>query len=547
MIAKPGVISNWDLMEEQVMFYRDHLDIFIEDQFAPIKLMPTQKIIVREFGRCSDAKDVCSRGYGKTYVIAIACFALCSLYPGTIIFVCSGTAQQATLVFGKLKQLVDMNPNMAAELKTNGSRTLVQLSKDKGSCYFKNGSYMESSSLISARGRRAKVIVIDEALMLEQDDIDAIVKPLSNYRRDISRQYNFKDYPSKFVAITSACEKTNTFYEDFKRVARDMAAGKPEAFACALSYEAAIDDGITDAEFFEKEQARMAKQIFDMEYGSIFAGATENSAFPYSLTEPCRTLEQIELAQPKNSKSRYVIAVDIATSDAKGSDNTIVSVIKFAERNDGSFMKKLVYMRSMNGKGLDVLSNEVRIIYHKRFPNAERIVYDARGVGDSFSKFFMDAWIDTETGKEYPPLVHDDEPMSIPNAEPKLHPIRAVQTINQHMASTMRVFLEKQTLQLPKSSRIMQAKAQNPDEKFTMDEETYAVFLEADALQYEMGNIVCKISSSGNAIYDTFRAGTHKDRYSSVAMGCDYIGILEDDNIKKHKRGPVCWGIASKF
>lgn len=29
MTAKDGVITNWDLMEEQIMFYRDHLDVFI--------------------------------------------------------------------------------------------------------------------------------------------------------------------------------------------------------------------------------------------------------------------------------------------------------------------------------------------------------------------------------------------------------------------------------------------------------------------------------------------------------------------------------------
>ena len=29
MMSKPGVITNWDVAEEQVIFYRTHLDIFI--------------------------------------------------------------------------------------------------------------------------------------------------------------------------------------------------------------------------------------------------------------------------------------------------------------------------------------------------------------------------------------------------------------------------------------------------------------------------------------------------------------------------------------
>lgn len=126
-------------MEEQVMFYRDHLDIFIEDAFPPIHLTPTQRVIVRAIGRGDDVKAVCSRGYGKTFIISLACFGVCCLYPGTSVVVCSATAQQATLVFGKLKLLVEQNANMAAELQATNARTLVQLSKDKGKCTFKNG------------------------------------------------------------------------------------------------------------------------------------------------------------------------------------------------------------------------------------------------------------------------------------------------------------------------------------------------------------------------------------------------------------------------
>lgn len=36
-VARPGVITNLDLAEEQIIFYRSHLDIFIEDAYYPIK------------------------------------------------------------------------------------------------------------------------------------------------------------------------------------------------------------------------------------------------------------------------------------------------------------------------------------------------------------------------------------------------------------------------------------------------------------------------------------------------------------------------------
>lgn len=544
---RPGEITNWDLAEEQVQFYRDHLDIFIEDAFPPLKLTHTQHIIAREFGRSDDMKAVCSRGYGKTFLIALCAFATCCLYPGTIVAVCSGTAAQATLVFGKIRMLAEQNKNIANELSSNGARTLVQLSKDKGKCSFKNGSTMESYALDSMRGLRAKIIIVDEALEMDQEALDAIVSPLKNYRRDISYNYGFKDFPSKSISITSACEKNNTFYEDFKRVVREMSKGTPGAFACALDYHAAIDDGITESDYFDKERARMPMSVFQMEYGTIFLGATTNSAFPYELTDLCRTLEKVELEQPKNSKSHYVISLDIATSEAKEADNSIISVIKYTEKSDGSFAKKLVNIRSFHGKGLDTLANEVRKTYHLRFPNAERIIYDARGLGDSFSKFLDEPWIDPTTGKEYPPLVHDDEQAIIANAKPVLHAIRAVQTLNQRIATNLRVMLEKRTLELPVNSRVIQVRKTDAENQTAISMEELSIFIETDALQFEMGNIVAKVSQSGNYIYDTPRASMHKDRYSSVAYACDYIAEIENENIKKHKRGPICIGFATGF
>ena len=150
-----------------------------------------------------------------------------------------------------------------------------------------------------------------------------------------------------------------------------MGNGFP-SFACALDYRTAIEDGITDAEYFEQERAKLPASVFNMEYGTIFLGSSNNSAFPFDLTEKCRTLERVELEQPKNCKSRYVLSLDIATSKDKKADNAILSVIKFSEKTDGHFQKKLVKMKSHHGKGLDSLAEEVRKTYFLQFPNAER-------------------------------------------------------------------------------------------------------------------------------------------------------------------------------
>jgi hypothetical protein len=548
MIFRSGVVTNFKAAEKQIMFWRDHLDIAIEQIFAPIKLTRDQHVIARAFGRGHDIKIVQSRGAGKTWLVALCCAACCVLYPGTICAVVSGTAAQATLVLQKLKLLADQNTNLANEISASNARSLVQVAKDKGKCTFKNGSYIESFSIDSMRGNRAKIICLDETALIPQEEQDAVIGPCKNYRRDISFNYKFEDYPSKTVCMTSACPKSNTFFDDFMRVLRNMAMGMPGAFACALDYNAAAANGVTSMDFFMEEKKKMPDATFQMEYGSVFVGADSNSALPFDLTTPCRTLEQIEMEQPKNSKSRYVLCLDIATSQAKGSDNSILAIEKFTERSDGSFAKKLVNIRSYNGKPLDYLAEQVRIYYHIKFPNAEKIIYDARGIGDSFDRFFDKEWVDPVSGKEYPPLVVDDMPLTNPDAQQVLHPFRAVNTLNQRIYTNLRVALEKRTIELPINERIMRAKQQEiDDESKRLRPEEMAVFLEADALQFEMGNIVEKTSASGNKTYDVPRTNQHKDRYSALAMANDYISELEKESVRNNKRGPVCIGITGGF
>ena len=89
--------------------------------------------------------------------------------------------------------------------------------------------------------------------------------------------------------------------------------------------------------------------------------------------------------------------------------------------------------------------------------------------------------------------------------------------------------------------------ASEVERKFTQEEK--AIFVEADALQVEMGNIVSKPTQSGNVVYDTAKTTQHKDRYSSLAMGIQYISMLEESRMKKraNARSAPCIGVVTVF
>ena len=378
-----------------------------------------------------------SRGYGKTWLTALCCIAMGVLYPGSLIAVVSGTAEQATLIVKKIQDYFIRNPEIMREIQCDGHRP-VQLSRNKGICTLKNGSKIESYSVGTMRGNRAKIMVIDESPEVKADDLDAVIGPVRNTKRDICHQRGIADYPSKTISITSACLKSNYFYAMFVSALRDFAKGSTGSFACALDYRSAARVGITDMEFFRKEQRKMPEAKFAMEYGSVFVGAESGSMFPYDLTEGCRTLRQVEYAQPSGSSSDYIIGVDLATSTDRKADNAVICVVKLADMENGAYLKKLVYLRSYHGKRLDALAEEVRRTF-SRFPRTTRVVFDHRGLGDAFPQFLAQPWIDPESGKEYPPWTLDDERTIIHNAVPILRSVKASAQINQQLVSCLRV------------------------------------------------------------------------------------------------------------
>lgn len=540
-------ITNWDTIEEQIIYFRTHLDMYIESAFAPDELSPMQHVIARAIGNKAVSAVTAPRGYGKSWLIARIAVALGSLYPGTPVLVVAPTARQATIIADKIRKAVDENKAIRNEIRPTNAKTYVSISKDTSFTVLKNGSTIKSLALESVRGERAKVVIVDEARDIDFKKLKEIVIPTTNETRYNARTFKFEDYTSKIIYISSACHKSLDYYTEFRKILQRVAEGNPDYFACAFDYHVPIQEKLQKAEYFLQQKEDNPESVFRQEYESIFLGETENAVFPFDLVQSCRTLSAIETFQPKDSKSRYIISLDIATSKAKGSDNSILIVHKFDEMYDGSFNSKIVCIRSYNGKAQDFLANEVRMYAHVKFPNTEKIVYDARGVGDGFDRFFDKEWVDISTGKEYPPLAVDDEPLSNPGAVKLLHPFRAINTLNQRIYTNLKIALEKKRIEIPASSRIIRQKLNALPEEQDMPTEEFANYVEADALQTEMGNIVAKPGANGNFLYDVPKSGMHKDRYSSLAMGNDYIRELEKENIKRFRRGTPVMGIVSKF
>ena len=547
-------LKNFEAWAKQIWYWRTHLDRFIEEYFK-IKLKPQQRVDARIFGLTQNADFVKNRGAGKTWLIAICCLAMGVLYPGSLIAVISSTAEQAVLVVKKIDEKFIGYPDVLREIDSTRHNHPVQINAHKGICTLKNGSKIESYSMGTFRGNRAKILICDEAPDIRQADLEAIAKPVTNETRDICIQRGIHDYDSKIISMTSACLKNNYYYTGFVNKLKRMAHGETNVFAWAMSYTEAVREGISKQSYFDEQRRGMTEEKFKMEYESIFLGAADGAVFPFDLTDRCRTLVDVEIAQPAKCLTEYVMSLDIATSSASNADNAILTTIKLVELENGGYLKQIVRIQSFHGKRLHSLAHEVRKNL-VRFPNTVKVVVDVRGLGDAFPQFMSKPWTDPETGKEYPPIVPDDEPTTIDNAVPLIRKFIANNLINNQMVSALTIALETQSIELPISSRYIvnnkiadrdDGDSENVNRKLTMQEQ--AIFIEADALQIELGNIVGRQGANGNILYDSARANQHKDRCSSLMMGVHYISEIEEER-KRRLRGNganMVWGIVGSI
>lgn len=108
---------------------------------------------------------------------------------------------------------------------------------------------------------------------------------------------------------------------------------------------------------------------------------------------------------------------------------------------------------------------------HSRFPKIVKIVFDHTGLGDAFPQFLAKPWIGPD-GKEYPPLVLDDERSLIHNAMPLLRSVKANVQINQQLVSSLRIALEQRSIEMPVSSRTIHDGRVQMDDDDEADEAT---------------------------------------------------------------------------
>lgn len=520
-------------------YYRYYVDEFATDILG-LHLFPFQRLILRAMARYQNTMLICCRGLGKSYISAVFMICMAILYPGMKIGIASGKGQQArNVIIQKIKGEISKNENVAREIKFP-----IKTGADDCVVDFKNGSEIraivlgQNQSGDSARSWRFHILLIDEARLVRDDVVEEVLVPMTKTKRQniisqISR-YPDKDVieKGKMIYISSAYLKTCDLYRRFLHHYNQMTGGSTEYFVASLDYKVGVQARIFDEEDILKERDKpsMTLDKFTYEYLGQFVGSSNDSYYPYELTEKCRILEDCELFQPKKSVSIYIITHDVAVSDVKGSDNACTHVIKLKPKPNGSFIKEVVYTRTMNGASLQEQRDFLRELAHIRFPNTEKIIIDGQSAGQGLLSLFYETWeYKNSKGEvvEYPPLIKDDdeEGFRLNGAIPMIRSIMATNIFNTEYYPYMKSCFEDKSLRLLISSN-------ETDEKYKSGEitvEQQAVHVEHDFLISELSNIKQDFTEFGKLTYSRIVQRKKRDRATSLMYGLSYVHHMEQE------------------
>lgn len=513
-------------------YYRYYIDKFATDILG-VNLFPFQRLIMRAMARYPNVMLICCRGIGKSWLCGLFMVCMAILYPGMAIGIVSGNGNQARMVVKqKIEGELIKNENIKREISS------IKTSMDDCIVSFKNGSSIRAITLglsqrgDSARGWRFQLVLVDEARLVKDTTLTEVIRPMIKTPRQnaIDLHDRYPENPietGRMIYISSAWLKTCDLYQKFLNFYHSMINGDTHYFVASLDYKVGVDAGLFSQEEIdiERDSPDMTLDKFAYEYEGVFVGSSNDSYYPYSLTNKCRVLDRCELAQPKKCQFDYIITHDVAVSTKSGSDNSCTHVIKLVPKANGTFDKLVVYTKTMNGASLKEQRDLLRELCHIKFPNTEKIVIDVRSAGQGLLSLLEEPWSyrnDKGEVEEYPPLIqdNDDETMRVlPNAEPIIRGIQATAEFNSTYYPYMKSCFEDQSLKLLVDSN-------ETDEfyksgKYTAEEQVMHV--EHDNLVQELSNIKRTFGQNGSILYDRIVKKAKRDRATSLMYGLSVV------------------------
>lgn len=338
-----------------------------------IELHPIQVAILEEFWIKPFPMFIASRGFGKSFLMALYCTLRCILQPGTKIVVVGAAFRQSKLVFEYMENMWRNSPILRSIFTGNddGPR------RDVDRCTMRFGDSwtiaipMGDGSKI--RGLRAHIIIADEFASISPDIYETVVSgfaavsatPIQNVKEEAKKKAMIEAglwnadleaiqiRKSNQAIIAGTADYAFKHFAQYWRRYRDIINSRGDAQKLKEIFNGEVPDnfnwkdysiirvpyelipkGFMDDKQVSRAKATIHTGIYNMEYAACFT-ADSDGFFKRSLIESCVTSESnpivigdksilFDVSTKGNPDLQYVYGIDPASEK----DNFSIIVIE---------------------------------------------------------------------------------------------------------------------------------------------------------------------------------------------------------------------------
>jgi hypothetical protein len=408
-----------------------------------IELHPIQMAIIQEFWIRPFPMYIASRGWGKSFLLALYCILRCTFFPGTKIVVVGAAFRQSKIIFEYMETIWRNSPILRSIFMGNedGPR------RDVDRCTMRLGDSwtiaipMGDGSKI--RGLRAHIIIADEFASISPDIYETVVSgfaavsatPIQNVKEQAKRaamteaglwneeletlntkmgnqaiisgtaDYAFKHFASywrRYKGIIESKGDNSKLEEIFKGEVPSNFNWRDYSII-RIPYEL-IPKGFMDDKQVSRAKATIHTGIYNMEYAACFVNDSEGF-FKRSLIESCVTSHTkpimvsgknitFDAVTSGNPNQQYIYGIDPASEQ----DNFSIVILELHPDHS-----RIVYCWTTNRTNFKDRQKTGLITEHdfygfcsrkirnlmKIFP-CSRIVLDAQGGGVSIEEALHD-------------------------------------------------------------------------------------------------------------------------------------------------------------
>ncbi|MCK5344449.1 MAG: hypothetical protein KAR20_13635, partial [Candidatus Heimdallarchaeota archaeon] len=545
-----------------------NMQIFIS-HYLGVRLFPYQDFWIYLLSHSSKFAGLASRASAKSWLIGLYSIAKCVLYPRSAISLSSSTKAQAGLIISqKIQGLYDEFPNIRREIKHivsnqnvysvtfhNGSKIFVVIAKDSG------------------RGNRATDIVLEERRLIPTEVIDTIIRPFLVARQPpylkLPEYSNIPPEEPSEIIITSVHYKSGDWYREADKLLRLIAKGSSDVKAIFLDFLISIRHGIKTRKQMVLEKNTADPVGFGMEFQNLPFGGSTRSFYKTEFFN--RDLKTPFIPRTKGlnwvGKNKYgikrqpgeirLMSCDIASRAGSKNDISTTFLWRLRPTKKGYFAE-IPYIEAFSGMNSTIQANRIKELFAEwsDFTEGDALILDVLNLGIGILDNLGKVTKAESSDVEYPAItviehesIEDKVYEELYNrtfandALPFVYPFSASAKLNGLMASSLRDRLKKKLFSFLVNEREMEEQYIKKGIDDILSHEPWikahllAPSIQTNLLVNESVSLELSMTGGGQHIKLTEMSGMLKDRFTSLAMGNYYVGLLDQELLKEGDDG----------